>query len=364
MAKVLVGMSGGIDSSVAAYLLLKQGHEVQGVTMSVWKDGTPFHGDMTKDACFSPNKEQEIEKTREICAKLGIRHTVLDISDLYESTVLKNFRDEYMNGRTPNPCIWCNQKIKFGAMVEYARKSGLEFDFFATGHYARIGRPESSGGRYSLKRGLDPLKDQSYFLYRLSQKQLSTTLFPLGEMTKKDVRAIDRELGFHDVDQTESQDFYSGSYADLLDVEPRPGDIVDMEGKVLGRHNGIWNYTIGQRKGLGVSAPRALYVIKLDVPNNRVVVGYEEHTVNTVVRANQINWVSVGELDATSDNPMHASAKIRSTGTPVSCEVYMDGQDRLCARFDVPVKAATCGQSLVVYDGDTILAGGIIDSVD
>ena len=357
MKRVLVGMSGGIDSSIAAYLLKKQGYLVSGVTMSLWKDGRAFHGDATKDACFSPNKKEEIDKAKAICDRLGIEHTVLDISDLYESTVLKNFRDEYLSGRTPNPCIWCNQKIKFGAMVEYAKAAGLQFDYFATGHYARI---EQENGRFCLKRGLDPMKDQSYFLYRLSQRQLSTTLFPLGSMTKADVRAIDVELGFHPEGQSESQDFYSGSYADLLDVEPTPGDIVDTEGRVLGRHNGIWNYTIGQRKGLGVSAPKPLYVISLDVAKNRVVVGYEESTVNTTVRATNLNWVSVEELPSS----IHASAKIRSTGTPVACEVSIDSQDRLCAVFDTPVKAATPGQSLVVYDSDKVLVGGIIDSVD
>lgn len=355
--RVLVGMSGGIDSSVAAYLLKEQGHEVMGVTMSLWKDSIVPSSKPVRDACFSPMEAQDIEKTKEICRILGIQHTVLDISDLYESTVIRNFREEYLSGRTPNPCIWCNQKIKFGALVDYAREAGIEFDKFATGHYARI---EHENGRYCLKRGKDPVKDQSYFLYRLSQKQLSDTLFPLGGMLKKEVRAIDEKLGLHPQGQSESQDFYSGSYADLLDVEPKSGDIVDLEGNVLGKHNGIWNYTIGQRKGLGVSAPRPLYVLSLDVPNNRVVVGYEENTVDTTVRASKINWVSVEGLD----KPIQACAKIRSTGTPVACNVYMDRMDRLCAEFEVPVKAATCGQSLVVYDNDTVLAGGIIESAD
>ncbi|MFC2821661.1 MAG: tRNA 2-thiouridine(34) synthase MnmA [Sphaerochaeta sp.] len=353
MQKVLVGMSGGIDSSVAAYILKEQGYAVSGVTMTLWKEGRSF----IHDSCFSMNKKKDVEEAAAVCEKLGIKHTVLDIAELYESVVLKNFRDEYLNGRTPNPCIWCNQKIKFGAMIDYAREAGLDFDYFATGHYARI---EKENGRFCLKRGLDLLKDQSYFLYRLSQKQLSETLFPLGSMKKSDVRGLDLKLGFHQEGQAESQDFYGGSYFDLLDVKPKAGDIVDCGGKVLGRHSGIWNYTIGQRRGLGVSASRPLYVIALDVEKNRVVVGYEENIVNIVVRAGSLCWGAVESLEGT----IHASAKIRSTGMPVRCSVRTEGEDCLYAVFDVPVKAATCGQSLVIYENDKVLCGGIIESVD
>lgn len=356
MSDVLVGMSGGIDSSVAASILLGQGHTVRGVTMSLWKEGRAFHGDMTKDACFSPNKEEEIRKAAAVCAALGIQHTVLDISDLYESTVLKNFRDEYLSGRTPNPCIWCNPIIKFGAMVDYARAAGLKFDFFATGHYARI---ENRGGRLCLMRGADPLKDQSYFLYRLSQAQLSRTLFPLGNMTKKAVRAIDVRLGLHSADQDESQDFYSGPYSDLLDVEPAPGDIVDTSGRVLGHHNGVWNYTIGQRRGLGIAAPNPLYVIGLDIKANRVIVGEANLARCTMVKASQINWVSLPGPEALS-SALRASAKVRSTGSPAPGTVCMDGA-LLCFCFDEPVLSPACGQSLVIYDNDSILCGGIIE---
>ena len=357
MKKVLVGMSGGIDSSVAALLLKEQGYEVEGITMCVWKQDVKYKGKEGRNSCFSTDREKEVQKAQNICDRLEIKYHVLDISDLYESVVLKNFREEYLNGRTPNPCIWCNQKIKFGAMPEIARKSGIDFDYFATGHYARI---ESKNGRYALLKGADPVKDQSYFLYRLNQKQLGSTLFPLGGMTKSQVRAIDSEHGFHDETQTESQDFYSGHYTELLDTEEKQGDIVDTEGKVLGHHNGMWNYTIGQRKGLGIAAPKPLYVVGLDPVRNLVTVGYEELTSNRKVTADKINWVAVDSIEG----KIYATAKIRSTGQAVPCLVYLDSMDRLCAEFDDPVKAATCGQSLVIYDNETVLCGGIIDSVD
>ena len=363
MSEILVGMSGGIDSTVAAWLLKQQGHNVTGITMSIWKPDRPFHGDPNRDACFAPSEMHDISKTRDLCRKIGIQHIVLDISDEYERTVLKNFREEYLNGHTPNPCVWCNQKIKFGAMVDGARKAGLNFDFFATGHYARI---EYRNGRYALMRGKDLSKDQSYFLYRLNQEQLGCTLFPLGNYTKTEIRKIDTELGFHPSDQTESQDFYSGPYSDLLDVQPAEGNIVDEAGRILGRHQGMWNYTIGQRKGLGVSAERPLYVIALNPERNEVVVGYEERTGNTMVTADQVNWVAstpqTGRLSGLDNSSGILSARIRSAGYPAPCSVNVLEDGRICASFERPVKSAACGQSLVIYDGDSVLCGGIIDS--
>ncbi len=355
MTKVLVGMSGGIDSSVAAYLLKQQGYDVTGVTMAIWKEGREFHGDLNANACFAPSETKDIKKTEEICESLGIKHMTLDISELYERIVLGNFKSEYLDGRTPNPCVWCNQKIKFGAMVERAREAGIEFDYFATGHYARIEKQQN--GRYALLRSTDLSKDQSYFLYRLSQKQLSETLFPLGGMTKKEVREIDVSLGFHPAGMTESQDFYSGSYSDLLDVEPKVGNIVNKDGKILGKHKGVWNYTIGQRKGLGIGAERPLYVTELRVKANEVVVGFEEETKDVSVTASQIVWGAV----ETIEKEIEVSAKIRSAGLSYECKASLTEDGKIKAVFKNPVKAATCGQSLVLYDGDNVLCGGIIE---
>ncbi len=349
-------MSGGIDSSVAAFLLKKQGHDVVGITMRVFKEDGKYKPSADKNSCFSANKEDDIEKTIQICRELGIEHKILDISDMYEAVVLKNFRDEYLSGRTPNPCVWCNQKIKFGAMVDAARNMGLGFDYFATGHYARIGK---NGSRYSLMQAADKTKDQSYFLYRLSQKQLACTMFPLGEMTKTDVRKIDIQLGFHNAEQTESQDFYSGQYTDLLDVKPLKGNIINFAGQILGTHEGFWNYTVGQRKGLGIADKMPLYVVALNPEKNEVVVGYEDSVRNTSVTATNIVW---GAIDAL-DSELEVSAKIRSTGVPMEGKLSLDFQDRLCFNFRSSVKAATKGQSLVVYKDETVLCGGIIDSV-
>ncbi len=363
--KVLVGMSGGIDSSVAALLLKDAGHEVVGVTMTIWKEDLPTAERLRKataetgvkvNSCYSPDKSEDIETTKTICRQLGIEHFTLDCSDLYESTVLRNFRDEYLGGRTPNPCVWCNALVKFGAMVDYARQRGIEFDKFATGHYARV-LHDTASGRWALRRAVDIKKDQTYFLYRLSQEQLSTVLFPLGEMTKDEVRKIDEKYGFHRPGQDESQDFYGGDYSDLLGVSSEQGNIVDTDGNILGRHEGVWHYTIGQRRGLGIAAPKPLYVLALRPAANEVVVGYEEDTYQRTVRAALVNWGVAETLDG--DAPV--MAKIRSTGEPRPATARLLSDGRLEAVFDEPVKAATPGQSLVLYRDDTIVAGGIID---
>jgi tRNA-specific 2-thiouridylase len=352
--KVLIGMSGGIDSSVAAYLLKQMGHEVVAVTMTIWNGKADLPAPKKSNSCFAPEKTEDIKKIKIICDKIGIEHQVLDLSELYERVVLKDFQDEYLNGRTPNPCVWCNAKIKFGAMVDYAREKGLQFDTFATGHYARIMEKD---GRYAIRRAVDLKKDQSYFLYRLSQEQLSSTLFPLGEMVKEEVRKIDVEQGFHEVYQDESQDFYGGDYTDLLDVSNQSGAIVDKNGTVLGRHEGIWHYTIGQRKGLGIAAERPLYVLSLRPQTNEVVVGFEEDTFQRSVTAANVVWGCSQGIEGT----IPVQAKIRSTGYPSEAMAFQNEDGSITAVFSEDIKAATNGQSLVLYDGDTLLCGGIIE---
>ena len=357
MTKVLVGLSGGVDSTVAALLLKEQGYDVIGATMKVWgKDGMAAQSGH-KDACYGPDEVESIEEASKIAEKLGIPYHVIDCVEKYESIVLENFKSEYKNGRTPNPCVWCNAYVKFGALPDMAKAVGIEFDKFATGHYARVGINETNG-RYQLMRGVNPKKDQSYFLYRLKQEQLARVILPLGTYTKDEIRAIAKDHGLEVAEKPDSQDFYGGDYNELLNFEAKEGNIVDLDGKVLGKHNGFWNYTIGQRKGLGVSASEPLYVLALRKDTNEVVVGFADKTFKKSLIANNINWVSIDGLK----EPRKAQAKIRSTQQPV--DVTLNPLDNAVeVIFDDLQKSIAIGQSAVFYDGDIVLGGGIIDSV-
>lgn len=351
--KMLIGLSGGVDSSVTALLLKEQGHEVIGATMSIWgKDSEQGH----ENACYGPDEKKNIASACKLAEELGIPYHVLDCVEEYENIVLKNFKEEYEQGHTPNPCIWCNAFVKFGALPNAARKKGIEFDKFVTGHYARVVEED---GKFLLKRGIAPNKDQSYFLYRLTPEQLSYIMFPLGGYTKEEIRAIARKHGLEVADKPDSQDFYGGDYNELLGLEEREGNIVDTDGKILGKHKGIWNYTIGQRKGIGVSASEALYVLELRNETNEVVVGFADKTFKKSLIATKLNFL----VPIEKNKELKLQAKFRSTQQPVNATIKLLDDDRLEIIFDDLQKSIAIGQSAVVYDNDTVVGGGIITEV-
>ncbi len=347
--KILVGLSGGVDSTLAALLLKEQGHEVMGVSMSLYNKDIP-NLKLSDNSCYGPTEKQDLKDIHVWCEKQGIEHHILDLSEDFKKTILKYFRESYLSGQTPNPCIMCNQGVKFGLMVKKAKEL-FDFDVFATGHYAQIlDMPEGK----VLARGKDIKKDQSYFLYRLSQEQLAHTLFPLGKFSKAEVRQMAKERGLIQAEKADSQDFYSGDYTDLLQVPPKQGNIVLKNGKVLGKHNGFWQFTIGQRKGLGIAYPEPLYVVGLNADKNQVIVGVKEETLSNSCL---IKNVVCGAL--MTKEAFDCQVKYRSMGTPVAAQVIKKEEGYLLT-FKEPQKALTPGQSAVFYDGDLVLGGGII----
>ncbi len=353
--RVVVGMSGGVDSSAAAALLLQQGYDVIGLTLKLWPQDCLARAE---DKCCGP---QAVADARGVCHRLGIPFYLVDEAEEFRRQVIAYFAAEYRAGRTPNPCVLCNEKLKFGTLLTRARKLGA--NFVATGHYARV-EGDAATGRVLLKRGRDSRKDQSYFLFSLRQDQLARSLFPLGELTKTDSREVARERQLKTAEKEESMEICfvpDNDYGRFLQqaklVAPHHGDIVDPAGRILGHHDGIEFYTIGQRKGLGLAAPKPLYVLELDPARNRVVVGDDEAALQrdafTVERCNWIPFdAPAGELEVT--------AKIRHhhAGTPATVTPQAGGSARV--KLHTPQRAITPGQACVFYQDDLVVGGGWI----
>jgi len=353
--KIAVGLSGGVDSTITAHLLKKQGHEVVGITMKIW-DGT-YTSSNTSSSCFGPDEKEDLEETKRITEKLGIPLYIIDLAKEYNKNIIGYFKEEYLAGRTPNPCIKCNQMMKFNFLLSKAKDQGVDFEKFATGHYANIEYNETTK-RYLLKKGLDPKKDQSYFLSLLKQEQLSQVIFPLGSYNKEQVKEIAKEMPYLKVhEKKESQDFYSGEYEELLDKLPDKGNIIDTTGKILGTHKGICFYTIGQRKGLGVSHSEPLYVIQINKFDNTVVVGTEKNLYKDKFTVSNVNWIAIENLTS----PIKAKTKIRYMHKEDDAEITPLDNDKVEVRFEKPQRAIAPGQFSVFYDNDTVIGGGIID---
>ncbi len=356
---VVVAMSGGVDSSVAAALLKDQGYEVTGITMQLFS--------LPREVCLSEDLRsccgfKAIEDAGRVASVLGIPHYTVDFRDEFEKHVIADFCREYGRGRTPNPCIRCNEHIKFELLAQRAKNLGAEF--IATGHHARVERDPKSG-RHLLRKGGDRAKDQSYFLYALNQRQLSFTLFPVGEMTKARVRQLARKWKLPVSEKEESQEIcfvLDNDYARFLESRVpgafRPGPILDLGGNTLGRHRGIPLFTVGQRKGMGIAAPHPLYVLAIDPKRNAVIVGTDEDLLRKRLAASCLNWISGCGIDA----PLQVRAKIRSKHREARATVFPAGAGRVEVEFLAPQRAVTPGQAIVFYDGDIVVGGGIIDS--
>ena len=349
--KVSIAMSGGVDSAVTAYLISKR-YDCHGATMRLCS------GLLSQE--YSERAERDILDARRICDALGIPHDVYDLSDEFRKAVVDDFISAYRSGATPNPCIVCNREIKFGVFFDRCQELGA--DAVATGHYARI--EKDGAGRYLLKKAADLSKDQSYVLYSLTQRQLSRTLFPLGDLTKAEARQIALDNGFINASKRDSQDICfipDGDYAAFIqritgEIFPK-GNFIDINGCVLGEHDGIIKYTVGQRKGLGIALGEPMYVSKKNVFDNTVTLARNSELFGRELTASKINLIACDSIDS----PTRLSARIRYNQTEQSATVIQTDGDTLHVTFDEPQRAISRGQSLVLYDGDTVVGGGIIN---
>ncbi len=344
--KVVVAMSGGVDSSVTAGLLLERGYDVEGVSLRLWE------GERQQRSC------SDHRGAAEVAAQLGILHTLIDARSEFARSVVQSFVGDYIQGRTPNPCVACNRDFKLGVLLDWARARGA--DYVATGHYARLARDPATG-RAALLRGADRNKDQSYFLFALSQDQLAATLFPLGDLQKTDVRGVARRLGLPVAERPESQDVCFGEYRSFVESLADPedihgGEIVDRAGKVLGRHNGVHRLTIGQRKGLGIPSPHPLYVLEIDATTNRVVVGLKDELNCLGLVARSVNWI-----EPPAEDEFLAEVQVRYRSPAIPCRVRIHDDGSCEARFDEAFPSVAPGQAAVFYRGEKVLGGGWIE---
>jgi tRNA-specific 2-thiouridylase len=351
--RVVVGMSGGVDSSATAALLLEQGYDVVGITLKLWPQDCV---NRAEDKCCGP---QAVSDARAVCHKLGVPYYLIDEAEEFQSTVIQYFADEYKAGRTPNPCVMCNQNLKFGRLIDRADQLGAQY--IATGHFARLERRDD--GRVLLKRGRDSRKDQSYFLFSLRQEQLARALFPLGEKTKSDTREVARHCNLKTADKEESMEICfvpDKDYGKFLQqanlAQKHRGEIVDLHGRVLGHHEGIEFYTIGQRKGLGLSSPQPLYVIELDAAANRVIVGDESALDRDEFVVDRCNWIP---FDAPPEQ-IEVTAKIRYNHPGTAATVTPSNNGKVKVKLHAPQRAITPGQAAVFYQDDLVVGGGWI----
>jgi len=353
---VMIGMSGGVDSSVAAALLLEKGYDVIGVTMQIWPDMSE-ETKLKEGGCCSLSA---VDDARLVANTLGIPYYVLNFKDVFEKKVINYFVDEYLKGRTPNPCIACNRYVKFEALLNKAVSMGI--DYVATGHYAIIEYDENRK-RYLLKKSVTDTKDQTYALYNLTQEQLARVLMPIGEYSKDIVRKKAAELGLYVASKPDSQEIcfvddndYGKFIEENTDKKIVPGYFVDTKGNILGEHKGIIHYTVGQRKGLGIALGKPMYVVGLDAENNTVILGEDTEVYGNELIAYDLNFISIDTLE----EPMRVKAKIRYSAKAADALIIPIEDGKVKVVFDTPQRAITPGQSVVFYDGDIVVGGGII----